>query len=171
MERERRRLRMLVGVLAMLGLAGLIAGAGIHVANAQGGMAVSIVDFAFQPPLSGIPTGATVTWTNTGSVAHTVTADISEFDSGPLAPGTSYTRTFNNEGSFTYYCQIHPGMTGTLVVTAGGEPQAFGPGSEPAVPVVGVGSMAAGRGGELALLMGCVAAALGIASLLTYRRA
>jgi hypothetical protein len=45
-------------------------------------LAVTIVDFAFQPATLGVDTGQTVVWTNTGATGHTVTSDTGLFDSG-----------------------------------------------------------------------------------------
>ena len=78
---------------------------------------VSIANFAFQPDSLQIAVGTTVTWTNADSTAHTVTSDTGAFDAGPLAPGASFTQTFDTPGTYTYHCQIHPFMTGTIVVS------------------------------------------------------
>ena len=86
-------------------------------AQAQDGAAISIANFAFQPDSLQVATGTTVTWTNADSTAHTVTADDGAFDAGPLAPGASFTQTFTTPGTYTYHCQIHPFMTGTIVVS------------------------------------------------------
>src|SRR5215211_2747651 len=81
---------------------------------------VSVVDFAFEPATLSVPVGATVTWTNTGSRPHTVTADDGSFDSGRLDPGEQFSQTFDQPGTFTYHCGFHPEMQGSIVVT---EPQ------------------------------------------------
>jgi len=86
-------------------------------ATAQDATAVSIANFAFQPASLQVAVGATVTWTNADSTAHTVTSDTGAFDSGPLAPGASFSQTFTTAGTFTYHCQIHPFMTATIVVS------------------------------------------------------
>jgi plastocyanin len=86
-------------------------------APAQDATAVSIANFAFQPASLQVAVGATVTWTNADSTAHTVTSDTGAFDSGPLAPGESFSQTFTTAGTFTYHCQIHPFMTATIVVS------------------------------------------------------
>jgi len=76
--------------------------------------AVSIQYLAFQPETVDIMNGGiTVTWTNRDSVAHTVTGQ--GFDSGPLAPGATFTRTFV-AGTVDYRCTIHPTMKGTVGV-------------------------------------------------------
>ncbi len=64
----------------------------------------------------------TVTWTNDDSVAHTVTSRIvpsgaTSFNSNTLSPGAIFTYTFTVPGTYTYYCEFHPGwMQGTIVV-------------------------------------------------------
>src|SRR5215208_6486657 len=78
---------------------------------------VSVVDFAFEPGTVSVPAGATVTWTNTGSRPHTVTADDGSFDSGRLDPGEQVSETFEQPGTFSYHCGFHPEMQGSIVVT------------------------------------------------------
>jgi plastocyanin len=111
------RFGMRVGVLVAVGLLTLAPGLGIRSAKAQDGAAVTIVDFAFQPASLEVTAGTTVTWTNSDAAPHTVTADNGEFDSGRLAPGASFSQTFDAAGTFTYHCEIHPQMAGTIVVT------------------------------------------------------
>ena len=66
-----------------------------------------------------VPVGATVTWSNVDTVPHTVTADDNSFDSNTLNTGQTFSHTFNNAGTFTYFCKIHgkPSMSGTVRVT------------------------------------------------------
>jgi plastocyanin len=79
---------------------------------------VSIADMAFTPAAIKVKVGTTVTWTNNDSIAHTVTADSgSGPDSGNLDPGKSYSFTYKTAGTFSYHCNIHPDMTGTVQVT------------------------------------------------------
>ena len=79
---------------------------------------VSIIDFAFVPQMLTVPVGTNVTWTNNGSFTHTSTSTSGGglWDSGNIAPGGTFSRTFNSVGSFPYRCNIHLGMTGTIVV-------------------------------------------------------
>lgn len=82
--------------------------------------AVDIQNFAFSPSDITVKVGATVTWTNKDSVAHTVTSDngsVEPFDSGNVAQGGVYSHTFNTVGTFTYHCTVHPSMTGKVTVT------------------------------------------------------
>ncbi len=70
------------------------------------------VSNGFVPTTLTLKKGGTVTWTNADIVPHTVTG--ADFDSGSIAPGKTYTRTFNSVGSFDYKCSIHPVMQGTV---------------------------------------------------------
>ena len=81
------------------------------------GAAVSVQDNTFNPGTIKVKVGDTITWTNDGAVAHTVTAtDGADFDSGTLAPGKSFTFTADKAGTIAYVCTIHPGMQGTIEV-------------------------------------------------------
>ena len=60
--------------------------------------------------------GTTVTWTNNDTMAHTVTAVDNSFDSGMIAPGQSWSYTFDRPGTFEYYCTLHPWMRAKVEV-------------------------------------------------------
>jgi len=88
-------------------------------AEAIGSTIVSVHDFAFTPTQITIRPGMKVTWVNCGSssnASHTSTSDTGVWDSGLLAPGQTYTRQFDNAGSFPFHCTPHPFMTGTVAV-------------------------------------------------------
>ncbi len=85
----------------------------------QSGSAVEIRDFSFQPGTLTVAAGTTVTWTNDGSVPHTVTSNERTFDSGDIAPGGSFSYTFDQPGSYSYHCSLHPSMQGQIEVTSG----------------------------------------------------
>jgi plastocyanin len=65
-----------------------------------------------------VPVGGTITWTNMGSQAHTVTASDGSFDSGLVAPGASADLQFATPGVYMYTCTPHPWMKGFVVVSA-----------------------------------------------------
>jgi plastocyanin len=71
---------------------------------------------SFSPSTTTVPVGTTVTWTNNDITTHTVTSDTNVWNSGNLAPGDSYSFTFNTKGTFAYHCMIHGFMRGTVVV-------------------------------------------------------
>ncbi len=76
---------------------------------------IRIVDFNFGPPVN-LQVGDTVIWTNTGSSAHTATSDHGLWDSGRLAPGQTYSFTFNTPGNYSYHDAIGSGMSGLITV-------------------------------------------------------
>lgn len=80
------------------------------------GNAVSIVNFAFNPASLTVKVGDTVSWTNSSSTPHTVTADGGAFDSGTVAGGAAFQHTFSAAGTFTYHCSIHSSMKATIIV-------------------------------------------------------
>ena len=63
-----------------------------------------------------IATGTTISWLNTDNTTHTSVADASQWSSGDIPPGGRFNFTFASAGRFTYHCQIHPNMIGTIVV-------------------------------------------------------
>jgi plastocyanin len=85
---------------------------------APGGEAtVRIANFAFDPPTIEVAAGQTITWTNEDSAPHTVTLDDGSVDSGRLDQGATFAHAFTTPGTFTYHCEIHPSMKGTIEVT------------------------------------------------------
>jgi plastocyanin len=71
----------------------------------------------FSPSTVTVNVGQTVTWTNGGSIAHTVTFDSGPAFSQPLNAGATATRTFTAPGTFAYHCSIHGrSMHGTIIV-------------------------------------------------------
>ena len=91
----------------------------------SGSVEIGIVELAFQPPQSWhfdpaavkVRLGAKVTWTNSGAVLHTVTADNGNtFNSGDMQAKATYGFTPTSAGTVTYHCVYHPWMTGTVIV-------------------------------------------------------
>jgi Cupredoxin-like domain len=87
-------------------------------ARLAGDPGVTIADFHFTPSATTVHLGDTITWTNNGPSSHTATAGNGSFNTGILKPGQSASHTFTQAGTFTYDCQIHPFMHGTIVVLA-----------------------------------------------------
>lgn len=81
-------------------------------------------NIAFNPVNKTISQGTTITWINKDSFAHTVTSGPRNgpnglFDKRNIGKNASFNYTFENEGTYPYYCDIHPGMSGTITVQAG----------------------------------------------------
>lgn len=85
--------------------------------EAAGGTAVEIAGYAFEPPALEVAVGDTVTWTNQDDFAHTTASDDELWDSGEIDPGTDFTFTFDEPGTFAYHCGIHNFMMGEVVVS------------------------------------------------------
>jgi LPXTG-motif cell wall-anchored protein len=144
---------------------------------------VTIADFSFSPAAITVDQGDTVTWVNNGPTAHSATANGGEFDTGILKAGQSSSHTFSQAGTYSYFCQPHPFMKGTVVVqaaqtgggTSGGETGGSGGGGDgggsssgatdgnagaaqadggPALPTTGADSGALLTLGGLMLLLG-----------------
>lgn len=73
-------------------------------------------DRAYVPAELTVAAGTTVTWTNTDSTSHTTTSDAPGFDSGIVGSSRTFSFVFQNAGTFSYHCAIHPSMVGTVVV-------------------------------------------------------
>lgn len=78
--------------------------------------AVEIKNDAFSPRTLTIASGQTVTFTNDDDDAHTVTAADGSFDSKGLDTNGRWRHTFAKAGTYTYFCELHPFMKGTIVV-------------------------------------------------------
>lgn len=82
---------------------------------------VSIRDFAFTPSNVAVTPGGTVSWaTELGSSMHNVHFDDQATAFGPASSDFSASRTFDQEETYTYHCDVHPLMRGTVYVNATG---------------------------------------------------
>ena len=78
---------------------------------------VSIDNFAFSPAVITVAPGTTVRWTNRDDIPHTVVSDDkSTFKSKVMDTDEQFTFTFAKPGTYSYFCSIHPHMTGKVVV-------------------------------------------------------
>jgi plastocyanin len=126
-----RRAAALLSVVLFAGLAGCGGGGGASTSlestatapgggspakPASGAQTVDIKDFAFTPAELTVASGTTIVFPNEDKTPHTATAKTGAFDSGPIEPGSSGKVTLEKTGTFTYYCQFHPFMTGTITV-------------------------------------------------------
>ena len=79
-------------------------------------------DACYIPSSVSIGVGETVTWSNDDTAAHTVTSGTASggpegvFDSSLFAAGTTFSHTFEEEGTFDYFCMVHPWMVGNVIV-------------------------------------------------------
>jgi len=79
-------------------------------------------DECFAPPHITINAGDTVEWVNIDTAAHTVTGGSPAdgpsgiFDSSLLMASGNYAFTFDEAGSYDYFCMVHPWMVGSVSV-------------------------------------------------------
>ena len=92
----------------------------------------TVAEVWYDPPQLFVTVGDTVTWYNDDKEGHTVTSGEGSgrfgwmsdnfgkadglFDSGRFMPGESWSYKFEESGTFSYYCTIHPWMEGILIV-------------------------------------------------------
>jgi plastocyanin len=85
-------------------------------APASGHVSVSIRGYAFHPARITVTPGTKITFSNHDQQPHTATStNSSAFDKTVIA-GASATVRLTKPGTYTYYCQFHAFMHGTLVV-------------------------------------------------------
>ena len=77
---------------------------------------VTIDNFSFTPPEITVKAGTTVTWVNQDDVPHTVASNDKKFKSKALDTGDKFSFTFNDPGTYEYYCSVHPKMTAKVTV-------------------------------------------------------
>ena len=107
-------------LLSIAVLAASTGGAYGNVAKAEGAappLVVHIRDFKYAPTPIKVHVGDTVAFINDDSEAHTVTASDKKFDSEGLDSNGTWKHTFVTAGTFAYFCELHPYMKGTIVVT------------------------------------------------------
>jgi plastocyanin len=87
--------------------------------NTQAGTAanqVIIENFSFAPATLTVKAGTKVTWINRDDVPHTVNENDKRFKSGTLDTDDQFSYTFSSPGMFSYFCALHPKMTGQIIV-------------------------------------------------------
>lgn len=62
---------------------------------------------AFSPQQLTVKKGTTVTFTNRANGNHTITSNIGLFKSGKLKTDQSYSYTFDEVGTYYFYCNYH----------------------------------------------------------------
>ena len=78
-------------------------------------------DSCYVPTIISVKEGQTITWKNEDVAFHSVTSGFygnptKLFDSGHLDPEEKFSFTFNERGSFDYFCTLHPWMAGKVIV-------------------------------------------------------
>lgn len=78
---------------------------------------IEIKDFAFNPKTLTVKSGEKITWINRDEEPHTVVSVEKQFKkSTALDTDQEFTITAGAPGTYTYFCSVHPKMTGTIIV-------------------------------------------------------
>ena len=94
----------------------VLATMGSALAQAAKTAELHIDNFAFTPAELTISVGTTVTWTNRDDIPHTVVEKGLSFKSKVMDTDEQFSRTFDTAGEITYFCSLHPHMTGKIIV-------------------------------------------------------
>ena len=79
---------------------------------------IEIKDFAFNPQTITVKSGEKITWINRDEEPHTIVSVEKQFKkSAALDTDEEFTVVAGSPGTYSYYCSVHPKMTGTIVVT------------------------------------------------------
>ena len=106
-------------------------------------------DGCFIPSTVTIDIGGTVTWENNDTAAHTSTGGSATdgpsgvFDSSLIMAGSSFSHTFEEAGSFDYFCMVHPWMAGLVIVEDAAAAEAEAAAAEAAAAAAEAAAMAA----------------------------
>ena len=77
----------------------------------------------FIPSTVTIDVGGEVIWENADTMSHTITSGTAaggpdgHFDSSLVMAGSTFSHTFDEAGTFDYFCMVHPWMVGSVVVS------------------------------------------------------
>jgi plastocyanin len=77
---------------------------------------ISIDNFSFTPKEITVAAGTTITWVNRDDVPHTVVSPDKKFRSKALDTDDQFSFTFTDAGTYSYFCSVHPVMTGKIIV-------------------------------------------------------
>jgi plastocyanin len=137
------RRRLIIGAASAFIAAGALAGCSAHAQTpatapisappAPAGPVVNISSLMFEPSMTTVKVGTTITWRNDEAITHTVTSGRFEgvdettglrssqspdgtFETKLTGKGKTFSFTFTKPGTYTYYCDIHQGMNATITV-------------------------------------------------------
>jgi plastocyanin len=117
-EQEMRKSRWILGIATTSMMLALAAFPTIQKSVSAGppSAEVKIDNFSFIPQAITVKTGTQITWTNGDDIPHTVVSDDQSFKSKVLDTDEKFVFTAVKPGTYSYFCSIHPKMTGKLVV-------------------------------------------------------
>jgi plastocyanin len=115
------RMLGLAAAIAITAACGSAAAPTVPAAPAGGATAAIDVQGFKYPANTDVTKGTRVTWTNKDGTGHTVTSGTpptkdGKFEGQLSGSGGTFSFTFADAGTFTYFCSIHTTMTGTITV-------------------------------------------------------
>jgi plastocyanin len=160
---SRRRLAVLVPLLAILAAtvppaAPAEAGGGCHAPATEGrGTTIALTDLCFTPTVLRVAPGTEVTFANRDSIAHPLSRPGGEWGWNGTIGGRA-TVQLDRAGTYPFFCYVHPGMVGVVVVGDGrgtgaqvvqvDDPAASAPGAATGQPASAAASSGAGGSGS-----------------------
>ncbi|MEM7719835.1 MAG: cupredoxin domain-containing protein [Pseudomonadota bacterium] len=111
-QNRRQFLKVALGAATALPALAATAKAGGHATHQ-----IEITEFAFQPKALKMEAGDKVRFVNLDNAPHTATADNGAFDTGRLNRGAEETVVIEKPGTYTFFCEFHPGMRGEIVAS------------------------------------------------------
>ncbi len=106
----------LISTLLVIVALAVLSAIKVPAGTATGAESVKIDNFSFTPQTLTVRPGTKVTWTNKDDVPHTVTSVDKKFKSSVLDTDQQFAYTFSAPGTYSYFCSVHPHMTGKIVV-------------------------------------------------------
>lgn len=103
-------------VAALAAAAAIASASALAEDAARQSVTVEIRDMKYAPDTLTVAAGTKVTWINKDQMPHTVTDRSRGFGSAALDTDESFSYTFATPGDFTYFCAVHPFMTGRVTV-------------------------------------------------------
>ena len=151
----RRRLAVLVPLVAILAATVLAAapaaaGGGCHAPATEGrGTTVALTDLCFTPTVLRVAPGTEVTFVNRDSIAHPLGRPGGAWGWDGTIGGRATVR-LDQAGTYPFFCYVHPGMVGVVVVGDGrGTGVQVVQVDDPAAPVAATGQPASTAGADL----------------------
>jgi len=114
---SKNKMAVLLGGIAFLNLSLFALGGEMKSDDSAKQNKIEIKDFAFNPQTITVKSGEKVTWINRDEEPHTIVSVEKQFKkSMALDTDQEFTITTGAPGTYTYFCSVHPKMTGTIVV-------------------------------------------------------
>ena len=121
-------LAAVAGALLVLGAAHAGGGCRGQASTAGAGQTVTMTESCFVPTVLHAKAGEPIIWRNESEASHSVAGATLEWgDYSERGPGQTVSHAFALPGAYPYYCFVHNGMIGTVVVSEAGDapPAAF----------------------------------------------